>query len=342
MIHSPQVPPRATGWLAGLALVAALALPLPLVASEIGRVEAITEGEDGDFRGVDMSAGTVCMRGGVSTPLRPGFGLEDGDRLVSPHARVVITIGQDSRLLMAEGADLVLAQRRVEHAEGPVFYQVQAPYEVAAGKVIIAVEGTSFLVEGGDTVLVAVDKGQVRVTSKEEPVLLTGAEQVEAHQGHVPGGVRPMSMAMRREAWEKTWLKGAAPLRAGFYVGGGLVGGAGIDVRLWANLRLPAHLQGLLDLGVGIPISRGGVTTPAGLGVGYEVGPLVLGLEGIAAFDTYTNACGGSYSAIDLGGAGLVQVGVPISRRLSFEGALRAGYIGAPLIDLGLGLGMGF
>jgi hypothetical protein len=342
MLHSPLVPPRTAGRIASLVLLGALALPLPLTAAEIGEVQSITEGGDGGFRSVSMSAGTVCMRGGVSTPLTPGFDLEDGDRLVSQRARVAIDIGQGVQLLLGEGADLTLSQRRVEQADGPVYYNVDAPYEIAAGKVIIAVEGTSFLVTGGDTVEVSVDKGQVRVTSKEEPVLLTGGEQVEAHQGHVPGGVRPMTMAMRRDAWGQTWLRGAAPLRAGFFVGGGLVGGVGVDARLWAALRLPAHLQALLDVGVGIPILRGGLTTPAALGVGYEVGPLTLGLEGVAAFDTYTNECGGSYSAIALGGVGLVQAGLPLSRRLSFEGALRAGYIGQPLIDLGLGLGMGF
>jgi hypothetical protein len=151
-----------------------------------------------------------------------------------------------------------------------------------------------------------------------------------------------MTMALRREAWEQTWLMGSAPLRAGFFVGGGLVGGVGADARLWAALRLPAHLEALVDVGVGIPVLRGGLTAPAALGVGYDLGPLTLGIEGVAAFDSYTNTCGGSYTAIDLGGVALVQAGLPLSRRLSFEGALRAGYIGQPLIDLGLGLGMGF
>jgi hypothetical protein len=335
---------RATlGLLAGIALLAALLLPAPLLAADLAVVKAISEDDGaGGWRKVDMSAGTVCMRGGVSTPLRPGFELDEGDRIQTNRSRILIDMGDGVVLLVQENSDLVLGLRQVEQTEGGVFYSVDAPFEITVGQLLVAVEGTRFLVEGADPVLVAVDKGQVRVTSKEEPVLITGGEQVETKQGHVPGGVRSMSMAMRREAWDGTWLMGEPPLSAALLVGGGLIGGAGVSTRVEIGLELPAHLEATLDLGVGIPLSRGGMMTPMGLGVAYELGPVSAGAGLLTAFDSYTNDCGGSVSALHMGGAALVRTGLPLTRRLTLVGALRAGYLGAPLVDLGVGVGMGF
>ena len=122
-----------------------------------------------------------------------------------------------------------------------------------------------------------------------------------------------------------------------------MVGGAGISARLHVNLELPMKLEALLDLGVGLPMfSRGGVLMPMGLGVAYELGPVSVGAEFLTAFDSYTKECGGAYSAVHLGGVAVARAGLPISRRISAMGALRAGYVGQPLVDLGLGVGMGF
>jgi hypothetical protein len=289
-----------------------------------------------------MSAGTVCMRDGVSTPLRPGFELDEGDRIQTNRARVLLDMGDGLTLLVQEGSDVTLGLRRIEQNEGGVFYTADAPFEIAVGQVLVAIEGTRFLVEGSDPVVVAVDHGDVRVTSKEEPVLLSAGERVETKQGHIPGGVRKMTMSQKRETWDGTWIKGEAPLSAGVLLGGGLVGGAGASARLWTTLELPAQLEAVLDLGVGIPFGRGGIMAPVGLGLAYEIGPVSAGAQLVTAFDSYTNDCGGSVSALHMGGAALVRTGLPLTRRLTLVGALRAGYLGAPLVDLGVGVGMGF
>jgi hypothetical protein len=151
-----------------------------------------------------------------------------------------------------------------------------------------------------------------------------------------------MTMSQKRETWDGTWIKGEAPLSAGVLLGGGLVGGAGASARLWTTLELPAQLEAVLDLGVGIPFGRGGIMAPVGLGLAYEIGPVSAGAQLVTAFDSYTNDCGGAYSALHLGGVALAQTGLPLSRKLSLVGALRAGYVGQPMVDLGVGVGMGF
>jgi hypothetical protein len=329
--------------LAAAALLLALASPAPLLAADLAEVKVISEGDGaGSFRKVDMSAGTVCMRDGVSTPLRPGFELSEGDRIQTNRARVLIAMGDGITLLVQEGSDLVLGLRQIEQSSGGVYYTVDAPFEITVGKVLVAVEGTRFLVEGDDPVAVAVDKGQVRVTAKDEPVLIAANERVETKQGHIPGGVRAMTFAMRNETWDGTWLSGEPPISAGVLLGGGLVGGAGLSTKIFVTMELPAHLEAIVDLGVGLPLGRGGLLAPVGLGVAYELGPASVGAEFVTAFDSYTNECGGQYTALHMGGVALAQAGLPLSRRLSLVGALRAGYIGVPLVDLGVGVGMGF
>ena len=332
------------GFLAALAALAlVLALPQTAQAADLAVVKSISEGDgSGAYRKVDMSAGTVCMRGGVSTPLRPGFELDEGDRIQTNRGRVLLDMGDGVTLLLQEGTDLTLGLRQIEQSSGGVFYSVDAPFEITVGEVLVAVEGTRFLVEGSDPVIVAVDSGQVRVTSKEEPVLLGPGERVEAKQGHIPGGVRGMSMATKRSTWDGSWLMGEPPLSAGVLVGGGLVGGVGVSTKLFVTMELPANLEAIVDLGVDLPLGRGGIMAPVGLGAAYELGPVSVGAEFVAAFDSYTKECGGKYTAINLGGVALVQTGLPINRRLSLVGALRAGYIGTPLVDLGVGVGMGF
>lgn len=343
MFHPHSARRGLLGTLVPLMLLLALALPTPLFAADLAKVKAISEGDgSGSWHKVDMSAGTVCQRDGVATPLRPGFALDEGDRIQTNRARVLIDMGDGVTLLVQEGSDLVLGLRRVEQSSGGVYYSVDAPFEITVGQVLIAVEGTRFLVEGSDPVVVAVDKGQVRVTSKEEPVLVTANERVETKQGHIPGGVRAMSFALRDSSWNGTWLTGGPPLELGVVVGGGMMGGAGVSARIWASKQLPAGLAAVVDLGVGLPLGRGGIVAPLGLGATYALGPVAVGGQFVAAFDTYTNECGGQYTAIDMGGVVLAQGGLPLSRRLSLVGALRAGYIGAPLVDLGLGVGMGF
>jgi hypothetical protein len=336
-----QAPRGLLGALAALALV--LALPITAQAADLAVVKSISEGDgSGTYRKVDMSAGTVCVSGGVSTPLRPGFELDEGDRVQTNRARVLIDMGDGVTLLLQEGTDLTMGLRQIQQETGGVFYSVDAPFEVTVGKVLVAVEGTRFLVEGSDPVIVAVDKGQVRVTAKEEPVLIGPGERVETKQGHIPGGVRSMAMATKRDTWDGTWLMGEPPLSAGLLVGGGLVGGAGLSTKIFVTMELPAHLEAVLDLGVDLPLGRGGIMAPVGLGVAYELGPVSLGAEFVAAFDSYTKDCGGAYTALNMGGVALAQTGLPLNRRLSLVGALRAGYIGQPLVDLGVGVGMGF
>jgi hypothetical protein len=325
------------------ALVLVLALPVSAQAADLAVVKSISEGDgNGSYRKVDMSAGTVCMSGGVSTPLRPGFELDEGDRVQTNRARVLLDMGDGVTLLLQEGTDLTLGLRQIEQSAGGVFYSVDAPFEITVGEVLVAVEGTRFLVEGSDPVVVAVDSGQVRVTSKEEPVLVAPGEHVETRQGHIPGGVRSMSMGTKRDTWDGTWLTGEPPLSVGLLVGGGLVGGAGVSTKLFVTMELPAHLEAIVDLGVDLPLGRGGILAPVGLGVAYELGPVSVGAEFVAAFDSYTKDCGGAYSALHMGGVALAQTGLPLTRRLSLVGALRAGYIGQPLVDLGVGVGMGF
>ncbi len=331
------------GLIGALALLVALALPGALHAADLAVVKAISEGNDsGSWRKVDMAAGTVCVRDGVSTPLRPGFELDEGDRIQTNNARVLIDMGDGLTLLVQERSDVTLGLRRIEQAKGGAFYTADAPFEIAVGEVLVAIEGTRFLVEGFDMVAVAVDKGQVRVTAKEEPVLMGPGERVEVKQGHIPGGVRSMTMGVKRTTWDGTWLMGEPPLSAGVLVGGGLVGGAGISGRLFVGLELPAHLEAIVDLGVGIPLTRGGILAPIGLGVGYELGPVTAGAEFVTAFDSYTKDCGGKYAALHFGGVAVGQLGLPLTRKMSLVAALRAGWVAQPLVDLGVGVGMGF
>lgn len=342
MYHRFQAKRGPSGIFGALAVLVALALPQALFAADLAVVKSISEGEGSSWRKVDMSAGTVCVSGGVSTPLRPGFELDEGDRIQTNRARVLLDMGDGLTLLVQEGSDLTLGLRRIEQVEGGVFYSADAPFEISVGKVLVAIEGTRFLVEGADPVVVAVDKGQVRVTAKEEPVLVTAGERVETKQGHIPGGVRAMTMAQRRSTWDGTWLLGEPPLSAGLLLGGGMVGGAGMSGRIWASMELPSHLEAIVDLGVGIPFGRGGILAPVGLGAAYELGPVSVGAQFVTAFDSYSTECGGKYTALHFGGVALAQAGLPLTRRLSFVGALRAGYVGQPLVDLGVGVGMGF
>jgi len=342
MPHPSQAMRRLAGLIGALALLLALALPQTLFAADLAVVKAIAEGEDGSWRKVDMSAGTVCVRDGVSTPLRPGFQFEEGDRIQTNRARVELNMGDGITLMVQEASDITLGLRRIEQAKGGVFYTADAPFEISVGKVLVAIEGTRFLVEGFEEVIVAVDNGQVRVTAKDEPVLIAPGERVEISQGHIPGGVRAMTMGVRRDTWDGTWLTGEPPLRAGLILGGGLVGGAGASARLQVGLELPAHLEAIVDLGVGVPFGRGGILAPVGLGIAYELGPISAGAQFVTAFDSYTNDCGGKYSALHFGGVALAQTGLPLTRRLSLVGALRAGWVAQPLVDLGVGVEMGF
>ncbi len=343
----PRPAPDARTWarlLARICLLAIFLVSLPLHAADLGKVTGIFELDDaGHWSKVDMSAGTVCMRDGVSTPLRPGFDLDEGDRLKTQKAKVSVDLGGGVLLLIQLGSDVVLGLRNVQHNAGGAYYQVDAPWEITIDGLVVAVEGTRFMVAGTDPVLVSVNNGTVRVTSKEEPVLVTRGEQVETLQGHVPGGVRSMSMSQRESAWEGSWPRGGPRTQLAVLAGGGLVGGGlGATSRVQASFDVALGITALLDAGMGALIQVEGARVPVGLGAAYQLGPVQLGAELITAYDAHQTSCNGDYRAIHFGGAALVQAGLSLSRRASLLAALRGGYAGDPLADLAVGVSWGF
>jgi len=311
-------------------------------AGRLGEVVALAEQvrPGGAWQRMDMVAGSVCIRDGMASPIAPGFALQEGDRLVSGQGRVAVALDTGERLLVRQGSDIRLGQRLLVLLEGGVYLDVDAPFSVSAQDVLVAVEGTRFLVEGPDPVLVALQRGALRITAQDEPALLAPGELAETFTNNPPDRVQSIGIKRVRGLWESSWLRGEAPLALGLLAGGGLLpGGVGLQGRLYADLALVSRLHLLADLGAGSNFD--GLLLPAGLGLAWDLGSLSAGAQALAVFDAHSKDCGQPYRALHIGAVAALRADLLLSRSTALVAALRGGYAGGPLAELSLGVGWG-
>lgn len=344
------------------------AVPSAAAEAASARIQTLSHVDRaGRWRTVDQTdQGSVFRIGPDGLPvedvLRAGDALGPGDRIRTRSARVEVLLSDGSRLNIAEDSELTLdspgqggAWERLVQEAGSVYYRMRNALTVEHGTVETVVEGTRFLVEvlpGQDAVQVKVEEGVVSVRrAGQEPVRLTRnrtAASTPDRPTETPTRWSPSRLEMAR-----TWPLGRPRLVLGVTATGQLLSGladggaagerpldGGGGLRLTLGVHLPADLR--LELDSGLTASgTGSLRMPAGVGLGWDPGPVQLGGSLAVAFEDRTLLCDGEQQLLHLGGTGWVRADLPLSRRVALRGELRAGYLGDVLVEPSVGVGVG-
>ncbi len=329
-----------------LSLLLALIAPAVGVAAPFGVVDQITEPTPRGQSPVAATGEAVVVRGGVSSPLEVGYTLEPGDIVRTQGARVVIVLAgaepgsldARQRVVVDEGSELEVGERGVLQMLGDVYYRVRGTFSAEYSSVEATVEGTEFLVAGGDTVTVGVAKGLVQVSSAGVTVPVKRGQSVTVTPGQAPPD--PERWGRGRQAQQAGFTfpvlgpKLTVGGRAGFSMGRQGFGG----VESFARLSLPGGARALFDLGVDGLVGPG-VAVPLGAGLGYAFGPLTVGGQFTPTLVVTRYDCG-TTGSIDLGGSGSAALSVPVAFGLRIEIELEGGWAGALVVDGSVGLGV--
>ncbi len=325
---------------ARIVVLLACLLPVPALAAAFATVDQLsTLDSTGRWRPVAETGRARVITGGAEEPLRVGREVALGDRIVTDDARVRVRLASGEDIAIDERSDIELGERSVVQRLGDAYYRVRGAFRVTHGAVQTSVEGTEFSVATGAVVTVAVVEGRVAVRNESGEVRVARGQVVEVAQVGAPPGPQ-WNPAVARQAVARTFPRGGPTLQVGLLAAGGLAnGGAVVEGRLFARLRLLPGVRLALDTGLGNDGSETGVRLPQGLGVEFDAGGFSLGGQLITSVERCNFECGGAYVALHLGGVGNLRYALPLSRHFSIEGLVRAGYADGLVIDAGLGIG---
>lgn len=292
----------------------------------------------GRWGSVTSTGRATVNRDGQALPVTLGLELAPGDRVVTEAARVRVRLGIGQDISVDEHADVEVRERSVLQRIGEAYYRVRGAFSVTYGNVETSVDGTEFSVATGPLTVVTVAEGRVRVTNGETAVLVRRGEVVELPQSGSGGPARFDPSSVRRST-RKTFQRAEPAFQGGGLVAGGLAnGGPAVEGRLFARVLLLPGLRLAVDAGLGSDGAEEGLRMPAGLGLEFDLGGAAAGGELLTTVETCNFECGGAYVALHLGAVGFVRYGLPLSRALSLEGIVRAGYADGIVADAGLGL----
>ena len=320
----------------------ALCLPATAWAEAFATVKTLSEPDArGRWVQVDASAGAARLDGEGREALSVGMTLDLGDRIVTDQARVVLALADSEHITLTAGADITLKERSVLQSLGEVYYQVRDVFTVQYGTVQTAVEGTEFLISGGDEVTVSVTEGAVRVSNAGESVQVVRGRQVAVAPAAAPSAAVRMSMAARSAAAQSAWALGRPRLQVGVLGAGGLAGGSGqFGGRTFASIQVLPGMNLVADAG-GSGATSGGSRLPGGLGLEFTVGGLSVGGSAQATLEQWRYPCGGRHIALHVGGMAHARATFFLTRRLFTTAVLRVGHGGdAMQADVAYGLGV--
>ncbi len=320
------------------AIACALTWPGWASAEPFATVSDLTEPTPRGHRPVSATGEAVVIREGVEVPLAVGMELLQGDTVRTTTARVTIALSAKERLVVEEGSELVLEERGVLQQLGDVYYRVRGAFSTTYATVEATVEGTEYLVSGGDAVTVGVRRGVVRVASGGESVAVKKNQIVTVAPGETPPQPAKWPAAQKAGQLGFTWPRLSPPVTIGARVGAGL-GRQGVGgVEGFARLSLPAGWRVVLDAGAE-GIVGPGVAIPLGAGVGHGFGPLTLAAQLTPTLVLWDDGCarGGD---LELGGAGSAALSLPLAFGLRFEAELEGGWSGGLVADAAIGLGV--
>lgn len=313
-----------------------LLFALLLVAGRVEAAEAwaVVDGihtpdASGRWRAVETSTRAAVLRGEARVPITDGMTLEEGDRVVTDEARVRVLLGRGEELAIREHSDVEVRERTALQRMGEVYYALRGAFTVQFGTVQTTVEGTEFVVSGeGGRVVVTVVEGRVRVVHPD------GEVRLARWQGF---GLDGPALREARSAVDRSFPAGAPRATIGVLGGGGAEGAAGAaGLRVFGRVRLAGPLHLAVDSGV----ATGGLRLPQTFGLDADIGGFGIGAQIAGTFEIDRLACDGAYAALHVGGLGTLRTDLPLSRRLSLQAVLRAGWVEAPTADVSVGVGV--
>ncbi len=324
-------------------LALSLAWPTEVMAAAFATVERIWVPESPrPSDAVRQTGEATRVRGEDVVPLSVGLDLEVGDELRSTGAQVRVRYLDGGQFTLQPDSAVVLEERGILQRLGEVLYQVEGVFRVQYGAVEAAVEGTRFLVSGGQDgqVLVAVEQGKVLVRAAGEEVLVRGGQVVTVPSGAGPDPVRAQTAGQADVLFHLASSLGEPRWTLGVVVGGTQVADA-FNNTTQAFLRARVAPGWRLTASVGLSTTGERFHLPASLGLERRFGPTGLGVEGLAYFGRRTDCLGQVTLPLLPGVAAVGRLRLPMTDRLALETRVRAGWAGAPTFDITMGASLG-
>lgn len=339
-------------------LITTLLILLPRLATA-GVVESVAlpgfGGEMTELRpGMKTGEAVAVGADGTIRELGPGVDVGAGDTIVTQRARVVVDLGDDERVHIAEASRLELtAGRTVLQHVGEVCYRVREAFTVQYGSVETAVEGTRFLVVGtevdGGPVRVSVDEGVVRVTTPEGVQRVSQGQSLGTTPGAPPVVAEPWAALDKGQSLGKTLSAGPPRVMLGGVVAGAFTGAVGeealrlapvgtVQGRLLTSVRVFGPLRATAQLGLG-----GGarsIQVPGDVGMELMMGHFAFGASAAVVHEQRDKGCGEAQTWLHIGGLASGRAELPLGRHLRVLGTLRVGAVGTLMVDAGAGLGV--
>jgi hypothetical protein len=255
---------------------------------------------------------------------------------------VVLAVGESEHITIHPGSDITLRERSVLQALGEVYYQVRDVFSVRYGTVQTAVEGTEFLIAGGDEVTVSVTEGVVSVSNEGSSVRVKQGRAVSVAEGQAPPVPTRMSLPVRSTIAGRAWALGRPRLQLGVLGSGGLTGTSSTaGVRSFAAVRLLPGVNLVADAGLNGVGGTPGTRLPGGLGLEFVVGGLSIGGTAQLTLEQWRYPCGGRHIAVHFGGHATARYTLALTRRLFTVGMVRVGHSGDALsADGAVGVGV--
>lgn len=318
-----------------------MSLPGPAFAAGFATLDQLSTVDAlGRWKPVAQTGKVRVIRGVESIPGRVGLELQPGDRIATDDARARVRLAAGQDISVAERSEVEVAERSVLQRLGDAYYRVRGRFSVTYGSVQTSVEGTEFAVSVGDLTVVSVAEGRVRVQNAEGTVSLRRGQVVEIPQvGAPPSPTFDPSVA--RAAVDRTFRRGGPTLQGGVLLAGGYANaGPAIEGRLFARLRLLPGVRLAIDTGLGNDGGETGARLPQGVGLELALGGVSVAGQILTTIETCNFECGGAYVALHIGGMGSVRYSFVLSRHLSLEGVVRAGYADGLVVDGAAGIGV--
>jgi len=284
-------------------------------------------------------------------PLGIGTVLVPGDRILCTRARVVIRRGDDEYIHVHEGGEVTLtAERSIVQSLGEVYYRVRDAFRVEYGSIETTVEGTRFLVVGGEAgdATVSVDEGIVTVRTPAGAQAVAAGQTLLATPTAAPPVPSKWSSRAQGQALSKTVGMGRPRVLLGALAQGSLTGSSAdtlssvgaLQVRPLASIRVAGPVRVLLEPGVAVGSHT--LQVPVNAGMELMVARFAFGATAAVTRERRTADCGAEQELLHLSGAGHARAALPLGRHLQLLGAARVGRSTVWSGELGAGVGWVF